>query len=627
MRMTHFFRANLRGAAIASAAVLMSVVVVAAQQRSQATPPPPSIGTAEISGTVMTDEANPRPVRRAVVTLVTASTPIGRSTTTDDAGRFVFSRLAAGNYSAPRATKPGYVTATHGEKRVGGIGAPITLTEGQRLTIAFKMLRGAVITGTLVDQGRPAANLSVQATRVRVVNGVRVTADAYYYEGGGYGSTDDRGIYRIYGLPPGDYIVAMARRSVSSTAPVRPITESEMQWAQQQLQGGSGTAATPSSGGNAPSPAQAVAMAPVYYPGTTVAAQATTITLVAGQERGGVDFGLQTVPTARVAGSIIGLDGQPAATAQVTLVPRVDASAGIDSMMMIESMMMGRTVVTDGKFVVQAVVPGDYTIAVRGASTSASGPGRGGPPPVMNLWASTDISVNGVDQTDFVLRLVPGVDIAGRVTFEGGDTEKPADLSTVQVRLRSAPTPGLTVSVGAASSPVNADGTFTLRGVTPGRYLVSSYVPGGITPIWTMKSARAGDVDAGDLPFEVGAGRDPSEISITYTDKMGELSGRLLDGANKPTSQLSIIVFPVDKAMWSQTSRRIKQPIRPANDGAFKFTGLLAGEYFLAALSDFEQMDVYKPEFLDQVAAVAMKITIGDGEKKVQDLKIAGGLR
>jgi len=67
--------------------------------------------------------------------------------------------------------------------------------------------------------------------------------------------------------------------------------------------------------------------------------------------------------------------------------------------------------------------------------------------------------------------------------------------------------------------------------------------------------------------------------------------------------------------------------VRPANDGVFKLTNVLAGEYFLAALSDFEMADVFKPEFLEQVAAVAMKITIGEGEKKVQDLKIAGGLR
>jgi hypothetical protein len=186
----------------------------------------------------------------------------------------------------------------------------------------------------------------------------------------------------------------------------------------------------------------------------------------------------------------------------------------------------------------------------------------------------------------------------------------------------------VTVSVGTGAAPVGPDGTFTFKGVTPGRYFVYSYVPSGaVTPTWTMKSARVGDIDAADFPFDVGTGRDPSDIAVTYTDRMGELSGRLLDGTDKPTSQLSIILFPADKTMWSQNSRRIRQPVRPANDGVFKFTSLLAGEYFLAALSDFDMADVFKPEFLEQVAAVAMKITIGDGEKKVQDLKIAGGLR
>lgn len=632
MPTTKVFRTNFLGAAIMGAAVLVSVAAAAAQQRTQA-PLPPSIGTAEISGTIVTDEANPRPVRRAVVALSMASMPIGgRSTTTDDAGRFVFRRLPAGNYSAPRATKPGYVSATYGEKRVGGIGSPITLVDGQRLTIALKMMRGAVITGTIFDQSRPAAGLGVQATAIRVVNGARAVANSYYYDGGGYGTTDDRGVYRMYGLPPGDYIVSVSARSVSTAAPTRPITEAEMQWAQQQLQGSSAGGASLPSGSGAPLPAQAVAAAPVYYPGTTVAAQATLVTVAAGQERGGVDFAMQTVPTARVAGTVIGLDGQPANSATITLVPRVDSSiAQMDVMLMRESMMLGRPVVSEGKFVIQAVKPGDYTIAVRGASRSdapAAGAGRGGPAPVMNLWASADISVNGVDQTDLVLRLTPGIDIAGRISFEGDETLKPADLSTIQVRLRPAPTAGVTVSVGSSSSTVAADGTFTLKGVTPGRYLVTSFVPGGsATPTWTMKSARVGDTDAGDIPFEVGAGRDPSDIAITYTDKMAELSGRLLDGANKPTSQLSIILFPTDKAMWSQTSRRVRQPIRPANDGVFKYTNVLAGEYFLAALSDFDVADVNKPEFLEQVAAVAMKITIGDGEKKVQDLKIAGGLR
>ncbi len=605
----------------------LAVTTLVAQQRTQM-PMPPSTGTAQISGTIVTDEAAPRPVRRAVVTLTMASMPIGRSTTTDDDGRFAFTQLPAGNYSAPRASKAGYVPSTYGEKRVYGIGAPITLAEGQRLQIAFKMMRGAVITGTIFDHGRPAVSVEVQATAIRVVNGVRVASDSYY-GGGGYASTDDRGVYRIHSLPPGDYLVTVSRYTSSTAAPVRPITDAEMEWAQRQLQGGIGAgSATPAAGIPPPPPAQAVTGAPVFYPGTTVGARAVPVTLVAGQERGGIDFNLQVVPTARVAGMVIGLDGQPAASAQVSLVPRMGAEAGrVESMLIMDSMLMGRTSVVDGKFSLPSVKPGDYTLAVRGASQSTSPApavaGRGGPAPVLNLWASADISVNGVDLPDVVVRLQPGIDIAGRVTFDGS-AEKPADLSTVFVRLRSAPTPGVTVSV--PSTPLNADGTFVLKGVAPGRYLVSSTIPGSaLTPVWTMKSARIGDVDAADLPFEVVPNRDSPEISVTYTDKTGELSGRLLDGADKPTSQLSIILFPTDKAMWSQSSRRIRPPVRPANDGVFKFGNLLAGEYFLAALSDFDQTDVYKPEFLEQVAAVAMKITIAEGEKKVQDLKISGG--
>lgn len=622
-----------------NAALLISLSIctamaaaVAAQQRPQTPPLPPSTGTAQISGTIVTDEATPRPVRRAVVSLTMASISIGRSTTTDDAGRFVFTQLPAGNYSPPRATKAGYVSTTYGEKRVYGMGAPITLTEGQRLTIALKMIRGAVITGAIVDQGRPAQYVSVQATAVRTVNGAHVASDAYYYDGSGSATTDDRGIYRMYGLPPGDYLVSVAGRTLIGSAAVRPITDAEMQWAQQQLQGGSaGSSASASVPSSPPPPAQAVASAPVYYPGTTVASQAVPITLTAGQERSGVDFTLQVVPTSRVEGTVIGLDGRPAATAQINLVPRVlDSGASqLDSLMLIDSMMLSRPAVVDGKFAIAAVKPGDYTIAARGTSRSdtpaPSGPGAGGPAPAMPLWASADISVNGADVTDIVLRLAPGIDVAGRVSFDG-TAEKPADLSTVTVRLRSAPTPGVTVAVSVPSAPVNADGTFTLKGVTPGRYLVYSSVPGPArTPVWTMKSARVGEIDAADVPFEVSAGRETSDIAITFTDKMGELSGRLLDGANNPTSQLSIILFPTDKAMWSQTSRRIRSPVRPANDGVFKFTGLLAGDYFLAALTDFDMTDVYKPEFLEAVSAAAMKITIGEGEKKVQDLRISGG--
>ena len=622
-------------ATVFGTAVFLAAVATHAQQGRGGGPPLPTTGTAELVGRVVTDEANPRPVRRAVITLQMASVLVIRSTSTDDAGQFRLTNLPAGSYSAPRANKPGYVMTTFGEKRPGGLGTPITLIDGQKLEIVFRLKRGAVITGAVMDEGRPSAFTSVQAIAVRTVDGKRVAGDMYYI-GGGYAMTDDRGVYRMYGLAPGEYIVSAQPRFTSAAmAPARVITEAEMQWAQQQFQGAYGSAASPTSTSDAaapPPPAPAVAQTPVYYPGTTVLSQASSVTLAPGQERGGVDFALQTVPTAKVEGLVIGPDGQPAQSAQLTLVPRGDATANsFESMMMMESMMMSRPSVVDGKFSIQSVKPGEYTIAARGAARSnapAPSSGRGGPQQAMNLWASADVSVNGTDVSGVVLRLTPGIDIRGRVALEGDTTAKPVDFSTLTVRLQSAPGPGVVVAVGVPSAPVEADGSFTLKGVTPGRYLVYSYIPGGSpTPHWTLKSARVGEVDAADVAFEVEPSRDTPDIIVTFTDKAAELSGRLVDQFDKPSSQFSIMLFPADKAMWSQRSRRIRQPVRTGLDGTFKFTQLVPGEYLLAALPDFDFNDIYKPEYLEQVAASAMKITIGEGEKKVQNLKIAGGYK
>jgi hypothetical protein len=46
------------------------------------------------------------------------------------------------------------------------------------------------------------------------------------------------------------------------------------------------------------------------------------------------------------------------------------------------------------------------------------------------------------------------------------------------------------------------------------------------------------------------------------------------------------------------------------------------GEYYLAALVEFEQNAWYSPAFLEQIVPGAIRITIGEGEKKTQDIKL-----
>ena len=64
--------------------------------------------------------------------------------------------------------------------------------------ITLRMMRGSVITGTVIDEfGDPAYNVPVRAMRFYYDNGHRALT------AGGNGTTDDRGVYRIAGLPAG----------------------------------------------------------------------------------------------------------------------------------------------------------------------------------------------------------------------------------------------------------------------------------------------------------------------------------------------------------------------------------------------------------------------------------------
>ena len=597
----------------------------------------PAVGTAAIIGTVVTDDPSGRPLRRVTITMSAAGATMSvqRLASTDDAGRFVFRNLPAGNYTAPRAVKPGFVPVVYGQKRVGGIGTPISLADGQVVTVALKMLRGAVITGTILDdRGRPLPQVSVQAMPMRVAEGVRTAAPNMGYFGSV--TTDDRGTYRIYGLSPGDYVVSASPR-LTSTGEIRPVTAEEMQWAQQQLKPSAGGAA-PMGSATPPRPAQAVSYAPIYYPGTTNPDSAALITLAAGEERPGVDFSAQYVPTAKIEGTVVDAEGGMPQNVQVNIVSRANSPVLIDSLFLFESMMLSRPTAVNGKFSIPGVRPGEYTITARAAPNRSGGPGvepqvaagRGAPPAPMTLWATADITVDGNDQSGITLRVRPGMTLSGRIAFDGTTLQPPPDLSRVMVRLSAAPTAGgVTVSVGVPSAQVSADGTFRLVGVTPGRYLLSASAPPA-TPVpgstWLVRSAMANNVDVADLPLEVHPDQDISNIVVTFTDKAAEVSGTLLDAAGRPTPEFSIIVFSTDRKMWQQRSRRLRPPVRPGTDGKFRIPNLLAGEYFVAALTDFEPADVYNPAFLEQVAAAgAIKITLGEGEKKVQDLRVAGG--
>jgi uncharacterized protein (DUF2141 family) len=596
----------------------------------------------------------------------------------------VFTLLPAGRYTV-NVSKAGFVNIAYGAKASGRAGTAIQLADGQKLEAkAIALPKGGVVTGVVLDEyGEPAPGTPVRAMRQVMRTGEK------RLESAGTDTTDDRGMYRVYGLQPGQYIVYAQPRNQGGGALQANIAqeiESAVQQMTQTLGGGAaglggrgGGAAGGGRGGQlgdllsqlgggrggqqaleqlqqqlAPD-GQTSAYAPVFYPGSTSPSIATNIEIAAGQERYGVDFQLQLTQTAMVEGVVAGPDGTAPPGTQITLSPK-------DSLPGLPGGTMSTRAGQDGRFTFRNVIPGQYSVVARaqirtpdpaaeaaqaaGAAAAAQGGraggrgggGRGGGQPSEILWALADISVDGFDQSGLSLQLQTGMTISGRVAFDGQTLMPPTDLTRMRVNLATVGTQDVEFgNIGAAT--VDATGRFTIKGVPPGRYsLRGTAVAGaggrgvgaggapqaGGTGNWVLASSMAGGRDSLDFPLVVGPGTNINDAVLTFADRSTELSGTLQDATGAATSDYSIIVFPASKEYWQPQSRRI-QSVRPGTDGRYTVRNLPAGSYMLVAVTDVEPGEWFDPDFLEQLAAASMRITLSDGEKKTQDLRLAGG--
>jgi hypothetical protein len=340
---------------------------------------------------------------------------------------------------------------------------------------------------------------------------------------------------------------------------------------------------------------------------------------------------MQLVPTVKVSGTVTRPDGQPAAAAQV-LIASADQPVS-DPFSLLRRLSRGTP---NGQFSFTDLQPGRYTISARAASGTVrgappppppGGPGRrgGSPPrPQLDLWASADLTLTGDDIEGLSLVLQPGMTVSGRVAFEG--ETPPPDLGRVSVRLMQPPNPDGGPTIVTSVTPLNmvaADGSFSLEGFAPGRYDLTAFAPGTTTgvPNWMLKSAVAGGRDLLD-GVDIQPNTDIGNLVVTFTDKVTELTGLLVDSAGRPAPEFYVIVFPTDASRWVQRSRWLRPPARPASDGRYRITALPPGEYYLAAITEFNPNDWFTASFLEQVVPGAITITIGEGERKTQDVKL-----
>lgn len=401
---------------------------------------PPSKREGVIVGRVVAGDGQPL-MSVTVMTITVGKPSITGATqraTCDADGNFKLTGLSHGVYRL-MAMAPGYVTAPNQslEYRIGE-------------TAIINLVRGGVITGRVTDEfGEPIVGFRVSAERARDPEDGSGTGAASLNAWNSSRLTDDRGVYRIFGLEPGGYVVGVNGASSKAS--------------------GMG---------------QARREPPTYHP-SSPRASAVRITLRAGEEISGVDIRARTARGRSISGTISGdTQGEGLFNA-----------VGVTLLGVADKHLAGMTTVVGGRdFSLHGVEDGEYELSAVRFSESLE----------LALSTPRRVSVKGADLSGIDLKLLKLGSISGRVVIEVPQSPpgeenacKSAAPFTVEEILietrRDEKTPGALASVISSfqseltlgNATPDKDGGFTLKNLEAGRHW---FLPGLPDDNWYLRA-------------------------------------------------------------------------------------------------------------------------------------------
>jgi len=575
------------------------------------------------------DAATGRPVGGAIVTLQGTSTAAAARRPSDVAlaqsdasaqpriltgtdGYFVFRDLPAGAFTVA-AVKTGYAEGASGRRRPGGPSQALTLEAGQRVgDVVVRVWQHGSLTGSVVDEiGEPVVGMPVRAYRRSAAGGSRRFIPT------GSARTDDRGVYRIAGQVPGEYIVCACARQSSMPmdaallrrgGAVDPALDGALSLGgPYPMQVGDTTVAV------APGPAFALVgnrlmtYPPVFRPEGIPSGEAHTITLVSGEERTGIDLQIAAAPGVRVSGTLSSPDG---------VVNGVSMRLVHESFEHTALEQESPTTLTDGngRFTFPSVPAGRYMLRVIRRASGYDLPLETG----SVFWTNMLLVIGRTDVDGVAVVLQDGLRITGQFAFEGASDRASVRLSQVPVILEPADATSGDPAMLLGPNPVDPAGHFRTVGLPAGRYFLRvSGSPAG----WMFKAAMLNGVDVSETPLEL---HDHVEgVVISFTDRWTGFRGTVRRAKNQPDDSASVLLFPSDPERWSHqgAAARRTRSVRTSTFGEYNFTSLPAGDYYVVAVPDEDAADWRDPASLEQLARTATRLTIAEGDQKVVDLR------
>ncbi len=473
------------------------------------------------------------------------STTRAQRGTVDIGGEFKIEGLEAGLYRVS-ASAPGYVP----ESQPSPTDAQSYYHIGDSVTI--RLFKGGVITGMVTGPKGPLVAVGVYAIRVRDEADKPLMPSTGFRER----ATDDRGVYRFYGLLPGGYLIWAAKPRIGLIAPTGYDNDT-----------------------------------PTYFPSST-RDTASEVVVRDGEEMT-ADIQYRAEPGHAISGKVVGVgesQTQFSSGAAINLIDVRDRSS-----------LLGASASSNDNFsfAIYGVADGEYEVSafqfLQSRDELRSPPRR--------------LTVRGADVTGIILTLAPLASIEGRLVFENdpkpgcGKRRETAAQETIVFGRRYEPEKK--ANVAAKTDPLadvslsvtnyvstglgDAKGSFTLKNLPPGSYRIDPHPPASG---WYVRSiamratqtvaARAASLVVARDGITLKPGERVSGLTVTITEGAASIRGRLSVAAGQSLPpRMRLYLIPAERDSSEDLLRFFEGTV--ANDGTFVMGNLAPGRYWMIA--------------------------------------------